>query len=249
MQSVKEKIKENNERKGLWLLFSLFDKNYAVKVTKTPPYHVSNVIELLGLEETAEEEGANVDLEAHKPHSAVIKTSTRATYFLPVIGLVDLTEMKPGDLIGVNKVREARQKKSSATLPPRFQNSYFVPEKLPPTHDLRIEAIAHHADPLAQDERSVSAIGRSPSLRHFALCSKDVNLEEPTIFNGAKCEAVCVEAGARASASRLRSGNGRFASGFNRSQSRGFLWTRSSICRPRRKRRNTRGRVCARASC
>lgn len=36
---------------------------------------------------------------------AVIKTSTRQTYFLPVIGLVDPEEMKPGDLVGVNKVK------------------------------------------------------------------------------------------------------------------------------------------------
>ena len=34
---------------------------------------------------------------------AVIKTSTRQTYFLPVIGLVDPEDMKPGDLVGVNK--------------------------------------------------------------------------------------------------------------------------------------------------
>ena len=80
-----------------------------IKVNKTLPYLVSNVIELLELEETAEEEGANVDLDAHKTQCAVIKTSTRATYFLPVIGLVDPTEMKPGDLVGVNKVREARR--------------------------------------------------------------------------------------------------------------------------------------------
>jgi 26S proteasome regulatory subunit T5 len=89
VQSLKEKIKENNER---------------IKVNKTLPYLVSNVIELLELEETPEEEGANVDLDAAKTQCAVIKTSTRATYFLPVVGLVDSKELKPGDLVGVNKV-------------------------------------------------------------------------------------------------------------------------------------------------
>jgi 26S proteasome regulatory subunit T5 len=73
-------------------------------VNKTLPYLVSNVIELLELEDTQEEEGANVDLDAHKTKCAVIKTSTRATYFLPVIGLVEPSDLKPSDLVGVNKV-------------------------------------------------------------------------------------------------------------------------------------------------
>lgn len=68
---------------------------------------VSNVVELLLLEELQEDEGANVDLDAHKTKCAVIKTSTRATYFLPVVGLVDPSELKPGDLVGVNKVSQS----------------------------------------------------------------------------------------------------------------------------------------------
>ena len=36
---------------------------------------------------------------------AVVKTSTRQTFFLPVIGLVPQNELTPGDLVGVNKVR------------------------------------------------------------------------------------------------------------------------------------------------
>lgn len=100
-------------------------------MNKTLPYLVSNVVELLDLEDNQEEEGeedsatvfvisflscafqrnlpldvsgANVDLDAHKTKCAVIKTSTRATYFLPVVGLVEPSELKPGDLVGVNKV-------------------------------------------------------------------------------------------------------------------------------------------------
>lgn len=34
----------------------------------------------------------------------VLKTSTRQTIFLPVVGLVDAESLKPGDLVGVNKV-------------------------------------------------------------------------------------------------------------------------------------------------
>ena len=33
----------------------------------------------------------------------VLKTSTRQTVFLPVVGLVDAETLKPGDLVGVNK--------------------------------------------------------------------------------------------------------------------------------------------------
>lgn len=108
MQALKEKVKDNTER---------------IKVNKTLPYLVSNVVELLELEELQEEEGANVDLDAHKTQCAVIKTSTRATYFLPVVGLVDPTELKPGDLVGVNK------------------DSYLVLEKLPAEYDSRVKAM------------------------------------------------------------------------------------------------------------
>ena len=34
----------------------------------------------------------------------VLKTSTRQTIFLPVVGLVDTDALKPADLVGVNKV-------------------------------------------------------------------------------------------------------------------------------------------------
>uniref|UniRef100_A0A915PJK6 AAA+ ATPase domain-containing protein n=1 Tax=Setaria digitata TaxID=48799 RepID=A0A915PJK6_9BILA len=101
-------VKENTER---------------IKVNKTLPYLVSNVVELLLLEELQEDEGANVDLDAHKTKCAVIKTSTRATYFLPVVGLVDPSELKPGDLVGVNK------------------DSYLVLEKLPAEYDSRVKAM------------------------------------------------------------------------------------------------------------
>uniref|UniRef100_A0A914IBI3 AAA+ ATPase domain-containing protein n=1 Tax=Globodera rostochiensis TaxID=31243 RepID=A0A914IBI3_GLORO len=108
IQTLKEKSKENNER---------------IKINKTLPYLVSNVIELLDLEEQQEDEGANVDLDAHKTKCAVIKTSTRATYFLPVVGLVDPVELSPSDLVGVNK------------------DSYLILEKLPPEYDSRVKAM------------------------------------------------------------------------------------------------------------
>ncbi|RNA05090.1 26S protease regulatory subunit 6A-B [Brachionus plicatilis] len=109
-QSQKEKIKENKEK---------------IKMNKTLPYLVSNVIEILDIDPQGdEEEGANVDLDSQrKGKCAVVKTSTRQTYFLPVIGLVEPEEMKPGELVGVNK------------------DSYLVLEKLPVEYDSRVKAM------------------------------------------------------------------------------------------------------------
>ena len=90
------------------------------------PYLVGNVVELLDLdvEKEAAEEGANIDLDATREgKSAVIKTSTRQTIFLPLIGLVDHAKLKPGDLIGVNK------------------DSYLVLDTLPAEYDSRVKAM------------------------------------------------------------------------------------------------------------
>lgn len=90
------------------------------------PYLVGNVVEILDLDVTAEaaEEGANIDLDATRVgKSAVIKTSTRQTIFLPLIGLVDHEKLKPGDLIGVNK------------------DSYLVLDTLPAEYDSRVKAM------------------------------------------------------------------------------------------------------------
>jgi 26S proteasome regulatory subunit T5 len=55
--------------------------------------------------------------------SAVIKTSTRQTIFLPIIGLVDPAKLKPADLIGLNK------------------DSYLVLDTLPAEYDSRVKAM------------------------------------------------------------------------------------------------------------
>ena len=57
-------------------------------------------------EEEEEEDGANVDLDSQRRGKCVVlKTSTRQTIFLPVVGLVDADALKPADLVGVNKAR------------------------------------------------------------------------------------------------------------------------------------------------
>ena len=87
MTQMNDKIKENSEK---------------IKVFKVLPYLVSTVVEILDMDpQDEEEEGGNIDLDAQrKGKCAVIKTSTRQTYFLPVIGLVDPEKLHPGDLVG-----------------------------------------------------------------------------------------------------------------------------------------------------
>merc|ERR1719188_1571768 len=130
LQNQKDKIKENTEK---------------IKVNKTLPYLVSNVIELLDVDPEelgVEEDGAHVDLDSQrKGKCAVIKTSTRQTYFLPVIGLVDPEDMKPGDLVGVNK------------------DSYLILEKLPAEYDSRVKAMEVDARP-SEDYNDIGGLDK-----------------------------------------------------------------------------------------
>jgi len=110
-QAQKEKIKENTEK---------------IKLNKQLPYLVANVVELLDmeLEDEVEEDGANIDLDAHRKGTCcVLKTSTRQTIFLPVPGLVETEKLKPADLVGVNK------------------DSYLILEALPSEFDSRVKAM------------------------------------------------------------------------------------------------------------
>ncbi|CAA7261482.1 unnamed protein product [Cyclocybe aegerita] len=109
-QSVmKEKIRDNGEK---------------IKQNKVLPYLVGNVVEILNVDPEVEEDGANQDLDSmRKGKCAVIKTSTRQTVFLPLIGLVPAEKLSPGDLIGVNK------------------DSYLVLDTLPAEFDSRVKAM------------------------------------------------------------------------------------------------------------
>ena len=132
--AMHEKIKDNQDKiennRYAWVFPHGFD---VVKIdclqdisNRQLPYLVGNVVEILDLDVTAEaaEEGANIDLDATRVgKSAVIKTSTRQTIFLPLIGLVDHEKLKPGDLIGVNK------------------DSYLVLDTLPAEYDSRVKAM------------------------------------------------------------------------------------------------------------
>lgn len=113
--SMQEQIKENVEK---------------IKLNKQLPYLVANVVEVLDsteddiAEQEEEQDGASIDLDAlRKGKSAVVKTSTRQTIYLPVIGLVEPEDLRPGELVGVNK------------------DSYLILEKLPAEYDSRVKAM------------------------------------------------------------------------------------------------------------
>ncbi len=83
------------------------DNKEKIKLNNQLPYLVGNVVEVLEMqpEEDEEDDGANVDLDSQRRGKCVVlKTSTRQTIFLPVVGLVDAEALKPADLVGVNKV-------------------------------------------------------------------------------------------------------------------------------------------------
>lgn len=106
-----ERIKDNQEK---------------IANNKQLPFLVGNVVELLDLDVDKEltEQGANVDLDATRTGKlAVIKTLTRQTIFLPMIGLVDPTKLKPNDLIGLNK------------------DLYLILDTLPLEYDSRVKAM------------------------------------------------------------------------------------------------------------
>ena len=91
---------------------------------------VSNIGELIDVEEEPEEgqEGSGFAIkktaqQTEKRKAVVIKTTSRQTIYLPVLGMVEPEDVKPGDLIAVNK------------------ESYIIYEKLPPDYDSRVKAM------------------------------------------------------------------------------------------------------------
>ena len=106
-----ERITENHEK---------------IKLNNQLPYLVANIVEVLDVadEEGEEEDGAITYQESGKKGKCVVlKTSTRQTVFLPVAGLVDPEELKPSDLVGVNK------------------DSYLILDTLPAEYDSRVKAM------------------------------------------------------------------------------------------------------------
>lgn len=108
IKGAQARIKENQEK---------------IKLNKQLPYLVSNIVEVLDVEP---DEGEADDTPApvqRTEKAVVVKTSTRQTIFLPIPGLVDVVELKPSELVGVNK------------------DSFLILEKLPAEYDSRVKAM------------------------------------------------------------------------------------------------------------
>ncbi|TYJ56492.1 26S protease regulatory subunit 6A-B [Cryptococcus floricola] len=105
------------------MVAKIADNTTKIKQNKVLPYLVSKVVEVLDVDSEEQEGATHNEQNAKKSKCAVIKTSTRQTVFLPIIGLVPHDELRPGDLIGVNK------------------DSYLVLDKLPDEYDARVKAM------------------------------------------------------------------------------------------------------------
>ncbi|KAG0664951.1 26S proteasome regulatory subunit 6A [Maudiozyma exigua] len=111
-----EKIRDNKEK---------------IKNNKQLPYLVANVVEIMDMDTVddtdnneSNTQGGNVNLDnTAQGKAAVVKTSSRQTVFLPMVGLVDPDKLKPNDLVGVNK------------------DSYLILDTLPSEFDSRVKAM------------------------------------------------------------------------------------------------------------
>ena len=105
------KIKENNQK---------------LKIQTGLPHLISTIAEIFDLEKMEQEQDSGLKQNANqnKPSKGVIiKTSTRQTMFLPVIGFLEPEELKPLELVGVNK------------------DTYLIYEKLPAEYDSRVRVM------------------------------------------------------------------------------------------------------------
>lgn len=109
------RIKENQEK---------------LKMNTQLPHIVANVGEILDVEDEEEEgkEGSGFQIKKSEHQektkkALVIKTTGRHTIYLPVMGMVEAEDLKPGELIACNK------------------ESFIVYEKLPAEYDSRVKAM------------------------------------------------------------------------------------------------------------
>jgi 26S proteasome regulatory subunit T5 len=91
-----------------------------VRLNKSLPYLVAHVVECFHLEPDSETDNV---IKGPDEKSAVVKTTTRETVFLPVTGLVPADQLNPSDMVGLSK------------------DSYLIFEKLPQHFDSRVKAM------------------------------------------------------------------------------------------------------------
>jgi len=116
-QDMERRLKENREK---------------LKMSTQLPHMVANIGEILDAEEDEDDgkDGSGFGAGAvgkkgdeEKQKALVIKTTGRHTVYLPCTGMVEESDLKPGELVAVNK------------------ESYIVYEKLPPEYDSRVMAM------------------------------------------------------------------------------------------------------------
>lgn len=103
--NMEEEIKSNHEK---------------VRLNKTLPFLVAHVVECFNLDS---QDDADSVYKGTTEKSAVVKTTTRETVFLPITGLVPPNELEPSDMVGISK------------------DSYLIFEKLPQHFDSRVKAM------------------------------------------------------------------------------------------------------------
>ena len=110
------------------------DNREKLKMSTQLPHMVANVGEILEPEEedAGDKDGTGFQVkkvggmdkkDQKKQKALVVKTTGRHTVYLPVPGMVEAEDLKPGELIAVNK------------------ESFIVYEKLPPEYDSRVMAM------------------------------------------------------------------------------------------------------------
>merc|ERR1719247_1305104 len=119
LEPMKEKIQGNIKK---------------IDLNRQLPHLVCNIAEIFEMPPEEEDDGAIADSEKAEGPCVVLKTTTRQTVFLPIIGLVPAEELRPMDLVGANK------------------DSYLVLDKLPPEYDSRVKGM--EVDEKPQDQYS-----------------------------------------------------------------------------------------------
>ena len=99
------------------------DNQEKLQQAQTLPHMVANVGEILDVEDDEADDTAGFKQDNKTKKACVVKTTGRQTIYLPVIGMVEPEDLKPGELIAVNK------------------ESYIVYEKLPAEYDSRVQAM------------------------------------------------------------------------------------------------------------
>jgi 26S proteasome regulatory subunit T5 len=89
------------------------------------PFLVSTVVEILKVDDELDADGRS----SQEPSSVVVRVPPHSSVFVSTTGMFEPSELKPSDLVGVNK------------------DTYFISMKLPPNYDPRVKAMEVDSKP------------------------------------------------------------------------------------------------------